>query len=261
MTDVLPGVSATLDEELTSIRETPPSEPKTAADATTCHYCSQVFEGPARWFTRGRHEKDKHREEWLAAKSGTKPKAKAPKKPATPRAPKASATSTARTKRIPAAESIARNLGRVAKMLGSADPALSRALTFSAPATGLAVDELVAGTFVDRVAIQRFAGVADKWERLGGVIAFPILVTVIARNPALYAPLEDDLRDATLDVLIASIPTFEKRAAREKKAVDALRRLGQVDERYATSDDPIGLILRDIFAPVPPSPESDGVAE
>ena len=113
-----------------------------------------------------------------------------------------------------------------------------------------AVDELVAGTVVDRVVIQRFAGAADKWERVGGVIAFPVLIALISRNPALLPVLEDDLREATLDVLIASIPTFEKQAQKERKAVDALSRLKKVDPRYAETDDPIGLILRDIFQPV-----------
>jgi hypothetical protein len=52
-----------------------------------------------------------------------------------------------------------------------------------------------------------------------------------------------------LDVIIASIPTFEKQARKEKQAIDALARLRKVDERYANSDDPILLILQDIFQP------------
>ena len=247
MTDVLTGVSDTLDN-LTSHAETPPQRPEAAPLLTTCRYCPETFEGGARFFRRGLHEKSKHPDEWTAAKAGVKPKKKAAKKP-TPRAARPQ-TATPKPKRIAAADSIGRNLARVGKLVANADAPLGRALTFSAPATGAAVDELVAGTVVDRVVIQRFAGAADKWERVGGVIAFPVLIALISRNPALLPVLEDDLREATLDVLIASIPTFEKQAQKERKAVDALSRLKKVDPRYAETDDPIGLILRDIFQPV-----------
>ena len=101
---------------------------------------------------------------------------------------------------------------------------------------------------VDKLVVQRIAAVSDKWERLGGVIAFPVLVAVISKNPALFPVLEDELREATMDVLIANIPTMEKKKAREKKAFETLSRLGQVDERYAATDDPLRLLLEDIFA-------------
>jgi hypothetical protein len=264
MTDILPGVGAALEEQFTSHEEVAPKVSAPEPSAVTCNFCAQTFEGPARWFQRGRHEKDKHRDQWMAAKAGAKPKKSTAKKATAKAAPKPKAPTVkgpvTNARRIPAGESISRNLARVAKMVTQADPILGRALTFSAPATGSAVDEVVAGTFVDRVVIQRFAGAADKWEKFGGVIAFPILVAVISRNPAMLPMLEDDLREATLDVIVASIPTFEKKAAKEKKAVDALRRLGQIDERYANTNDPIGLILQDIFGPMVQAEESGGAA-
>ncbi len=197
---------------------------------------------------RGYHEKQKHNEEWLKAKAtGKKPTKKraAPKKPS---APKAKST-VIDPRRIPVAESVDRNLGRLAKFVVRVDVPVGRAIGFSSAATGQAIDEVVAGTYVDRKVIQPLAGYADKWEKFGGVISFPILIAIASRSQEMYNLLEDDLREATLDVIVASIVPLEKKAAREKKAVDALRRLGQVDERYATTDDPIGLILRDIFAP------------
>jgi len=249
MTDVLTGVSDTLDN-LTSHAETPPQAAPTAVATATCRWCPETFEGPARLIFKGRHESKAHHDEWLEAKAGVSHKSKkaTAKKAAPPRA--RPQTATPKPKRIAAADSIGRNLARVGKLVANADAPLGRALTFSAPATGAAVDELVAGTVVDRVVIQRFAGAADKWERVGGVIAFPVLIALISRNPALLPVLEDDLREATLDVLIASIPTFEKQAQKERKAVDALARLRKVDDRYATTDDPIGLILADIFGPI-----------
>jgi hypothetical protein len=260
MTDVLNVGHDALDD-FTSTQETAPKPAAPTPASATCHFCSSTFEGPARWFQRGRHEKEKHHDEWLAAKAGVKSKAKKPTAKAQPK-PKA-APATGRVtgpKRVNASETIARNLGRVAKLVAQVDVPLGRALVFSAPATGQAVDELVAGTVVDRMVLQKFAGAADKWEKFGGVIAFPVLIAVVSRNPALYDVLEDDLREATLDVIISSIPTLEKQKAKEKKAVDALRRLGQVDERYANTDDPIGLILRDLFA-TPTRTDDDGEAQ
>lgn len=245
-------VDLDLDTEILSIHEsapTPAEKPASDPAVSKCRFCTDEFTGGARFVQRGLHEKRKHPDEWTAAKVPGAKKATRAKKATKKAAPAAKSTVVQpRTKRISAAESIATNVGRVAKFLGGVDAPLSRALVFSAPATGQAVDELVAGTVVDRLVVQKFAGYSDKWERLGGVIAFPVLVAIISKNPALLPALEGELRDATLDVLIANIPTLEKQKARENKAVQALRRLGQIDERFATSTDPIGLILTDLFA-------------
>jgi hypothetical protein len=241
-------VDMTIDADLMSTNESVPSAPKAPAAgpaSVTCHYCPESFEGGTRWFARGRHEKAKHNEEWAASK---KPGAKKPaaKKPATKRVAAAKKPTGGTTKRVSAADSLSDNIGRAARMLGAMNPAMSRALVFSAPATGQAIDEVVAGTIVDKV-IQPFAKAADKWDRLGGVLSFPILFAIVSAKPDLLPMLEDDLREATIDVLIASIPTLIKKKAREKQAFDALARLGEVDERYRTAADPVGLMLRDLL--------------
>ena len=239
-------------DDFTSRTETPPQRPEAAPLLTTCRYCPETFQGAARYVQRGLHEKRKHPDEFAAAKAGVKPKVKAKKgqhrKPAATKSVTGPVTPPGK-KRISAADAIATNLGRIAKIVAQADLPLGRALTFSAPATGVAVDELVAGTVVDRVVVQKFAGLSDKWDKLSGAFAFPVLVAIVSRNPALYDVLESEMRDAALDVIIGSIPSLEKQKVRERKAVDALRRLGQVDERYATAVDPLGLFIKDIFAP------------
>ena len=254
MTDLLRGVDDTLDS-MTSQSETAPKAAPAEAPATTCRYCSKTFDtfGPARFFQRGAHEKKEHHKEWLAAKAGVKPTAKkaAPKKPNVSRE---TSKVTVKSKRIPAADTIATNLSRVGRMVARTSVSnipIGNALDFSSAATGAAVDTLVAGTIVDRLVIQKVAGVADKWEKVGGVLAFPVLVAVISRNPALFPVLESELREATLDVIIASIPSMQKKAAKERQAVDALSKLRAVDPRYAEAADPILLILQDIFgAPI-----------
>ena len=239
-----------IDEEILSLNEStpkaPPAAPVNPASAQ-CRYCPEQFEGATRFFTRGSHEKKSHRAEWEAAK---KPGAKKPVKKAAKKAPaakKATGPSSAAAKRVSAADVLSDNIGRLARMLGAANPAMGRALVFSAPATGQALDEVVAGTIVDKVAVQRFAKAADKWDRLGGVLSFPILFAICSAKPDMLTVLEPDLREATLDVLIASIPSMVKQKAREKAAVDALRKLGEVDPRYLNTDDPVGLMLHDLL--------------
>jgi hypothetical protein len=252
VTDLLPGVGEALDDQFTNQDERTPQAPAASPAATTCRFCTATFEGPARWFQRGKHEKEKHHEEWMAAKAGVKtPKkrtAKAQPKPKNPTVRTQTARSTVVKKRISAAESLGSVLGVLAKIVGQVDVPVGRAIQFSAPAAGQALDELVAGTVVDRIAVQKFAGAANKWDKVSGVLSFPVLIAVVSRNPGLYDVLEDQIRDAALDVIASNIPTMEKKKDREKKAFDALTRLGQVDERYANAVDPLGLFIQDIFA-------------
>lgn len=245
MTDVLPGVDSFLDDALTSNSETKPKAAATPPASTSCRFCSQTFEGPVRFFNRGAHEKKAHHDQWAAAKAGVKPKKATAKKQAAPKKPVTA--KSAPGKRIPAAESLAKNIARGARMFASVNPPMGRALEFSAPATGQAIDDVVAGTYVDKKVIQRFAGAADKWDRLGGVLSFPLLFGIVTVKPELFAMLEADLREATVDVIISSIPSLEKQKKREDQAVGALLKLGEIDERYANTDDPVGLMLRDLL--------------
>lgn len=258
MTDVLSGVGAALDDQFTSHEETKPKAAPPTPESVTCHFCPETFDGGARFVKRGLHEKRKHPDEWAAAKAGLKPKKKTAKKQPAPRAPSTKVTGPVTKRRIAAADTITSVLGMAAQLVVRVDAPTGRALKFSAPATGEAVDTLVAGTIVDRLVLQKVAGAADKWEKVGGVIAFPVLIAVISRNPALFEPLEDQLRAATVDVITASIPTLEKRKNRERKATQALARLGEVDERYANAADPIRLVLEDIFGAQIVARESDG---
>ena len=260
MTDVLDVGHDALDD-FTSTQESKPKAATPPPASSDCHYCSETFEGPARFFRRGAHEKDKHHDQWIAAKAGVKPKKSTAKKAAPKPRPATGPVTGPKSKRIPASETISLALGMAGQAVAKVDGPMGRALVFSAPATGEAVDELVAGTVVDRMVIQKFAGAADKWEKVGGIIAFPVLIAVISRNPALFQPLEGQLRAATVDVINASIPTLKKKAASEKKAAESLSELGKIDPRYAESDDPIKLILEDIFGAYIVSPNADADGE
>jgi hypothetical protein len=260
VTDVLPGVNSFMEDEFTSPSESKPKAAAAQPKSTTCHYCSETFEGQWGSARRGMHEKSKHPDEWAKAKAtGVKPKkATAKKAPAAKKAAATGPVGAAKARRIPAGDTISSTLAMAAQLVIKVDGPTGRALSFSAPAAGEAVDDLVAGTVVDRLVIQKFAGAADKWEKVGGIIAFPVLIAVISRNPNLFQPLEAQLRSATVDVINASIPSLKKKAASEKKAAESLSELGKIDPRYLT-DDPIKMILEDIFGAHIVSPtEGDG---
>lgn len=244
-----PPTSEVIDEPV-STAETPPRAPKEApapSRSVTCHYCSDDFSGLSGPARRGLHEKKAHPEEW--AKNRVAPKAKkstAKKAPATKKAGPRIAP-TAGAKRASAAEAVTSGLGVAGGLLAKAgDPATGRAIMFSAPAAGEAVDDLIAGTFIDRM-VQPFVKGADKWEKVGGILGFPILVAIITRYPDAYEIMEQPLRSATLDVIIGSIPTLKKQKAKERQAVVALADLGEIDETYRNAPDPIGLFIQNVF--------------
>ena len=253
------AVDLTLDDEILSPNEVAPAakaEAGPAGASTRCHYCSEEFDGGFRFAKRGMHEKKEHRAEWEAARApGAKKVARAKK--ATKKAAPAKTSAARGPKRISAAEPLAENIQRAAMMLGAVNGPMGRALVFSAPATGQAIDEVVAGTIVDRVAVQPFAKIADKWDRLEGILSFPILFAIVSAKPETLTVLEGELRSSIMDVIIASIPSLEKQQRREQEAVTALARLGKVDPRYAQTEDPVGLILRDLLYGIP---EAEGDA-
>jgi hypothetical protein len=249
MTDVLSGLNHdSLDSVSTA--ESAPRAPKESPASPTihkCHYCDDTFEGVSGPVRRGYHEKQKHHDDWAKAKAGTATKKRPAKKTtATKKASPRPAVGV--PKRASASESVSSVLEMVGGFIGNVtgDKPLGRALQFSAPATGEAVDDLIAGTVVDRWTQPLVKG-ADKWEKVGSVLGFPILVAIIERNPAMYDVLESQLRSATLDVIVGSIPSMKKKAAREKEAISALAQLGEIDPRYADAPDPLGLFLQDLF--------------
>jgi hypothetical protein len=140
-------------------------------------------------------------------------------------------------------------LARVAQKV---DPPTGKALRFEAPAAGNAIDTAVAGTFIDRLAVQKIAGASERWEQLGSVLSLPVMIFMIGRFPDLADVFEEDLREAMEDVIIANVPLLEKKAARTKRATDALQRLGAIDPAVAASEDPIGDLLRGFFEPDAP---------
>lgn len=252
-------------DTLLSPNETAPNHTgaATSGEILTCDWCPETFDkrkfGNARL---GNHVKNKHPDKWQGAKGrgGGRPPASAKKvasahsnkeKPATPAKP------TTTTGRPPARVSIAdraswawQKVGLIVQRYPTPQlQAVGNALVFEAPAAGAALDRALAGTRIDRKLIQRAAKAGERWEGVKTAITLPGLVFLIGTNPALIEVLEDDLREAIEDVLIEAIPVIEQKAARRRKAVDALARLAMADERYA-GPDPIGVVMADLLAPL-----------
>jgi hypothetical protein len=174
----------------------------------------------------------------------------AKKPPAKKAAPKKAAPTTTTARRHSTAAFFTKNLGRAAKFAEQVSVPGGRALAFSSYAAGPALDELIAGTRLDKP-VQKMAAASDKWERVGDAVGLPVMVMMCDANPHLYKYFEDDMRDALRGVLIAAIPQLKKKREEEQKVVVALTELAAIDPALAASDDPIGDILASFFAPAP----------
>lgn len=244
------------DDTLLSTDEVAPVEakPVEAPPVSKCPECAVSYSGGFRQARLGAHMKREHPEAWAkrqAAKVGAVPAKRAPRK----RVPSA-ATPAAKPKRRSAADLFGRVIDALSTVIVRIDQPTGSALAFTAPAAGAALDDLAAGTFVDKRLIQPATAAADKWEKVSAVVGLPILVALMSRRPQLRPALEGPLREAVVDVLIARQPIARKRAEREHRAAEAIAALGELDPEIAAAEDPIGLIVQSFFGPA----SSDGDA-
>jgi hypothetical protein len=265
-------VTELLEDELLSDNEKAPKHvtvvnnvPATA----TCPECGTTFDGDWRNQKLGVHRFKSHGVRSKTSGAAKKRKAPAAKKkvPVKQQAKaKLLAPVPAGTRRKPASDIIRRIFVTVAKGIAPIDPPVAACLQFEAAAAGVALDKLVAGTFVDRMVVQKIANASEKWEEASSVVTLPLCVALCSRFPNMYPALEDDMREAIEDILIASVPVWQKKAERSKKAADALSEFKALDPVFAQSGDPVGEILRGmlpdyVFDPSKlPQPEEGPVA-
>lgn len=214
---------------------------------------------------RANHIRATHPEIWELHRRN-KPKPTAKKKPGPkPKAPGAAGASGApkpRASRRSLAGFLEKMLVRVGSFTGSLAPAGSRALVFSAPAAGPAIDGLLAGSRLDKP-MQKIASTSDKWEKVGDALGLPVMIFLVEARPELFPLLEGDIRDAVTGVLVDALPRLREKRAKQQKVVNALSELGEIAPELAGSNDPIGDIVRGFFVTpeqevAEPSPEMDG---
>lgn len=88
-------------------------------------------------------------------------------------------------KRVPLDEPAGWAWGQVGTTLIRSDisPAAGRVMTFQGPIVGPVVDDLMAGTILDRM-IQPVMQQAENWKALSGIVALPVAAAIAERNPA-----------------------------------------------------------------------------
>ena len=125
-------------------------------------------------------------------------------------------------------------IGGTGLQLSGRDPAVGRALAFEAPVAGNKLDALIAGTMIDRLA-QPLARAGKMGADLGSVLALPLLVGLIERQPHLYPVLEPVLKPMVVEMYIEvqeagaraakRLEAAQKRAGGERIDADAIMRM------------------------------------
>ena len=241
-----------LEEDLLSDEEKAPKHVTQITQVPTvarCPECGATFEGAMRNAWLDTHRRSKH-----GVKGSQQPKKKATAKKKAPqtkpvgaRIKESLASPVAAGRRKPASDIIRRLFVTGAKVVAVVDAPVAACLVFEAPAAGDAIDKAIAGSFVDRLVVQKLAGASERWEALGSVLTLPVMVAMLSRFPQLFDALEDDLREAVEDIMIANVPAMRRKAERQRKAAAAFAELTSLDPVLAASGDPVGEILRGLL--------------
>lgn len=147
-------------------------------------------------------------------------------------------------------------LGFAADVATRAFPAqvpTARALGFVAPAAGHAVDQVVAGTIIDR-ALQPVAAKGDKVKTLGNIFALPAMVFAVSNRPELYPALLPMMREAVMANIVATGPVLVEKKKQDAEAARVLQEMAAegmlpLDEHGQPPS--IDQLVEWIFAPVP----------
>lgn len=142
----------------------------------------------------------------------------------------------------------------VALCRSGADIPVGNCLQFQAPIVGEILDEAVAGTVLDKV-LQPIAGGGERLKKVSSVLAMPVLVAVLERNPGMAPVLEPVLRQTIREHLVNMAPVIKARQKAEENYRKALTELGM-----DAGDDPVETVISAIFPPAPPNPEQNGNA-
>jgi hypothetical protein len=251
-----PGITS---EDLIDNIETPPeiAEETTAtrvAEAiggrSVCPYCNE----PISKIGMGPHKRYKHPEEFAAEKAAAKSPARktaakkipAERKPTTPKEPVG--------RRVKADDLIATTMRIVGAGLMQTGVSLptGKALQLEATLLGTELDNAVSGTFLDKQLVQPLVKTKGRFEHIAPLIAFPVMIGLLDKNPAMLPQLYPMLRLTVMQMLPSLVAAKKKELADAEKLKDAARELGDLDpelrEIFASGDmDPIDLIIQSLF--------------
>ena len=130
-----------------------------------------------------------------------------------------------------------------------ASPAAGRGMQFTAPIAGAVLDDAVAGTPLDKLVLQRFAGTGRKLAGARDLLTIPMLLLVAEQRPAmLMTPVfEKTFRKAVRDQLGSVVTTMRKEQELEAELNQAALDLGMKDDPDA---DILDTICRQLLGPL-----------
>jgi len=159
-------------------------------------------------------------------------------------------------RRVSTADTIAdvySGLGGIAIRTGTHIP-LGRCMQWQAPMAGEMLDDALAGTIIDKVALQKVAKARGRYDLLGAVFGPPLLVLAIERNPQNAETLMPMLAASIRHSLPLMVPAIKKAKARERAVAEATAELFADDPDFLDGTDPVAYVLEQMFAGwIPPS--------
>lgn len=107
------------------------------------------------------------------------------------------------------------------------DPAVSTALAIQAPMAGGVLDRAIKGTFLDKL-VQPMVGEADRYAEIGSLLAFPLVVGMVERQPGnpMLTTILDMLIEQNLLALAEAVVVKEQKAAKLENVGAKLSELG-----------------------------------
>ena len=234
-----------------------------------CRYCSEQFNfGPGGMVKRGNHEKREHRDEWQAAKAKRTSHHKQEKRPESGRTP---AKRGPRRPKAPERISAIELAGMVIAGIGSAmrkapprdgvdgqmhlNPLVvgGRVVGFEAPIAGAIVDEAVAGTRLDRIAVQPLLAGQARLERVAPLVLAPLIATAIAARPEMWPVLSPVLKRMLRPQLPAMLAELRRAQAEEAEEAETIAAMIEIDPAFAElfgdgAVDPLDAMMAKLFA-------------
>jgi hypothetical protein len=101
------------------------------------------------------------------------------------------------------------------------DPPVGRVLQLQAPLAGKTIDNIIAGTFIDKL-LQPIFAKSEQLEGFGALIALPILVGLVERKPEMAPMVMGPLHDVLGQTLEEIAPLMRKKKTKQRSAARAI---------------------------------------
>lgn len=229
---------------------------KYARQQATCPVCGRSISA----FRMTTHMKYKHPEGGEAP-----PKRATSAKEKKPNVPRETST-TGSGRRVKADDILTLAVSGVGSLLGMSgiSPPTGMALKLEAGLLGPELDAAAAGTIVDKTLLQPLVKTKGRFDKVGPLVLFPVLVFAIDKNPSLAfpgSPAYGMLRMSMGQMLPQLVVAMKRQAAEAEKMQQAARELAEMDPTFAevfgSADDPIDALINAIFSTRPPVVEDE----